>query len=314
MVLTTGGEGLGSATPGASSNVVHFIHIPKTGGHTLEAILERQYGGAALFFSRWGREYEGPRGRAIGVFLKSVEASLPGKVYHPELLEDVAGRFLALSAEGRQATRVIWGKNLEWGLDDLLPVTLDTFTILRDPVDRVLSQYFFTVDYASKPAQVSLYEHIAAHVQPNMQTLLMSGPHGLDPQPEAEVMLARAKENLRSCQVFGMTEQFGESVLLLARAFGWNEVRYERRKVNRTRPRMTDIPRDVILRLAADNELDVALYRYAQGLFKNQLEAYGPELEKDMVDLGKRNVLFRSRESAKRRGALRQPPGATPYG
>lgn len=282
--------------------MIHFIHIPKTGGHTLEAILERQYGAEALFFSRWGREYEGPRDRAIGVFLKSTEASLPGQVHFPELLENVAERFQTQDAEARQATRAIWGKNLEWGLGNLLQVPLEVFTFLRDPVDRVLSQYFFTVDYTSRPENVSLYEHIAAHVQPNMQTLLMGGPHGLGAQPEPRVMLSRAKKNLRSCRVFGMTEHFGESIILLARAFGWEKVRYERRKVNRTRPRMTDVPRDVILRLAADNELDVELIKYAQGLFKKQLKAYGPELEKDMMELGKRNVAFRSRESAKRRG------------
>ena len=275
--------------------IAHFIHIAKTGGHTLEAIYDEQFGPQALFYSRWGREYgEGPRGRSLGVFLKSREAAIPGRVYFPELLEDVAERFLALSLEARRNTRLIYGKNLEFGLGALVPEPLDFFTVLRDPVDRVLSQYFFTVDYALKPGHVSLYEHIAAHIQPNMQTLMMSGPHGLNSQPEALEMLERAKTNLEVCSVVGLTEHFGETVLLLARAFGWKEVRYVRRKVNKTRPRMAEVPRAVILRLASDNELDVALYAHGKALFQDQLRAYGPTLDEDMESLGRRNVVYRT--------------------
>jgi hypothetical protein len=280
--------------------IAHFIHIAKTGGHTLEAIYDEQFGPQALFYSRWGREYgEGPRGRPLGVFLKSREAAIPGRIYFPELLEDVAERFLALPLEARRSTRLIYGKNLEFGLGDLLPVPVDYFTVLRDPVDRVLSQYFFTVDYALKPGHVSLYEHIAAHIQPNMQTLMMSGPHGLNSQPEALEMLERAKTNLEVCSVVGLTEHFGETVLLLARAFGWKEARYVRRKVNKTRPRMAEVPREVINRLTADNELDVALYAYGKSLFQEQLRTYGPELGADMEALGRRNVLYRSRAMTK---------------
>jgi len=287
----------------ADRRIAHFIHIAKTGGHTLEAIYEEQFSPEALFYSRWGREYgEGPRGRAMGVFLKARESAIPGRVYHPELLEDVAERFLALPVETRESIRLIYGKNLEFGLGGLVPEPLDYFTLLRDPVDRVLSQYFFTVDYALKPGHVSLYEHIAAHIQPNMQTLMMSGPHGLNPQPEPLEMLERAKKNLEVCSVVGLTEHFGETVLLLARAFGWKEVRYVRRKVNKTRPRIAEVPREVILRLAADNELDVALYAYGKSQFQEQLRAYGPSLEDDMESLGRRNVLSRSWAQSKQRG------------
>lgn len=282
--------------------IAHFIHIAKTGGHTLEAVYDEQFGPEALFYSRWGREYgEGARGRPMGVFLKSREAGIPGRSYHPELLEDVAKRFSALPGQLREGTRLIYGKNLEFGLDALLPHPLDYFTVLRDPVDRVLSQYFFTVDYALKPGHISLYEHIAAHIQPNMQTLLMSGPHGLNPQPEAGEMLARAKKNLTACKVVGLTEYFGETVLLLAEAFHWKEVRYVRRKVNKNRPRMEEVPREVILRLAADNELDVALYAHGRSLFEEQLRVYGPKMAEDMESLGRRNVLYRTRAASKHR-------------
>jgi hypothetical protein len=290
-----------------SPGLAHFIHIPKTGGHTLEAIFERQYGEAGVFYSRWGRQYGGPSEGPVGIFLKSRETRTPGRFYYPEHLPDFANRFLAATLEEKTRTRLLYGKNLEWGLGDLVKRDLKVFTVLRDPVDRVLSQYFFTVDFAEKPADLSLYEHIAAHVQPNIQTRLLSGPHGLSPLPSGPIMLARAKENLRSCCAFGLTERFGETVLLLARALGWEEVGYERRKVNKTRPKMTDIPRGVLRDLAADNSLDVALYRFAGKLFEERLAAYGPGLEEDMALLGRRNLVFR----AAARSTRAHPPGRT---
>jgi hypothetical protein len=56
-----------------------------------------------------------------------------------------------------------------------------------------------------------------------------------------------------------------------------------------------EVPREVLQRLAADNELDVELYRYGKELFRQQLAAYGPELERDMAELGRRNLLYRAR-------------------
>ena len=290
-----------------SSGLAHFIHIPKTGGHTLEAIYERQYGEAGVFYSRWGRQYGGPSEGPVGIFLQSREARTPGRFYYPEHLSDFADRFAAATLEERTRTELLYGKNLEWGLGDLLGTDLDVFTVLRDPVDRVLSQYFFTVDFAGKPTGLSLYEHIAAHVQPNIQTRLLSGPHGLSPLPSGPIMLSRAKEHLRSCCAFGLTERFGETVLLLAQALGWEDVGYERRKVNKTRPRMREVPREVLRNLANDNDLDVALYDFATELFQERLEAYGPTLEDDMVLLGRRNLALRSAA----RAARSHPPGRT---
>lgn len=281
----------------------HFIHIPKTGGHTLEAIFVQQYGADALFYSQWGRQFGGPSAGPIGIFLRSREARAPGRFYFPEHLSDFAERFASADASVQAATRLIYGKNLEWGLSEILGIELNVFTVLRDPIDRVLSQYFFTVDYAMKPTRLSLYEHIAAHVQPNIQTRLLSGPHGLSPQPPVDEMLERAMENLQSCCAIGLTERFGETVLLLSKALGWKGVQYERRKVNKTRPRKEEVPPEVVRRLAEDNELDLALYRFATDLFANQLEAYGPELEQDMLDLGRRNMAMRATAAARRKGS-----------
>jgi hypothetical protein len=300
-----------SGPDSSSGRIAHFIHIPKTGGHTLEAIFESQYGEGGMVYSKWGRQFVGPSDGPVGVFLRSNDGQTPGRFYYPEHLSDFAERIRSAPLEQLERTRLLYGKNLEWGLEAALGRDLDVFTVLRDPVDRVLSQYFFAVDYSSKPDQLSLYEHIAAHVPPNIQTRLLSGPHGLAPQPHGAVMLARAKENLRSCCAVGLTERFGETVLLLSRLLGWTDIRYERRKVNRTRPRLAEVPLDVVQRLAEDNRLDVDLYRFACSIFEEQLQAYGPELEKDMIALGKRNLAVRSRESAKRRTGRAQPPGRT---
>lgn len=284
----------GASPPRKRVPLAHFIHIPKTGGHTLEAIFVQQYGPEALFFSGWGRGFGGPSDGPVGVWLQTERDSTKGRFFHPEHLNDFARRFEESPAAERELTRLLYGKNLEWGLEEHLGRPLNVFTVLREPVDRVLSQYFFTVEYGAKPPHLSLYEHIAAHIQPNIQTRLLSGPHGLSPQPPGDKMLQRAKENLRSCCAVGLTERFGETVLLFGRALGWGEVAYERRRVNKTRPRMNEVPVDVVHRLADDNRLDVELYGYARTLFQDQCAAYGPDFQQDYMELGRRNQAFRA--------------------
>lgn len=270
--------------------LIQFLHIPKTGGLTVaHSVLRRLYKrGEALntaFNTAWRDE-----ARAVGV--RDDEWDTPGLfsgmrrpdlIWYPESLPQAARRYLDLDEEQRARVRVYVGFHIEYGLEAYLPGPVSTFTILREPVDRALSHYYFTAEERRPPGDPRLAAHLAECVEPNLQTRLLAGPQDPDHPLEPAEMLAQARENLRACAVAGLTERFDESMLLLRRAYGWRWPLYERKNVSRKRHPRDAIPPETLRRIAQDNRLDVALYAAARELFVERLARYGPTLRRDLA-------------------------------
>jgi hypothetical protein len=274
-----------------------FVHVPKTAGNTMRAILHRQYGRAACLEIRWGPDMPPVPHLVLTAGVPYLtpwyrDRIQPGQAWYPEPLPLVARRFQRLPEERRNQIRVIRG-HMTFGLDHYLPVPAAYFTLLRNPADHVLSAYYYSTGH--QPAVDDLYEQIVARLESNMQTWILAGPHDSHLQPPPGEMLARAKDNLQACTVVGLTERFDETLLLLRRAFGWRWPLYVRRNVNRQRPSSSAIPAGVRRRVEADNALDVALYAEARARFKAQIVTYGPSFERDLR-------LFRAMNAAWQRG------------
>jgi hypothetical protein len=277
--------------------LILFVHVPKTAGNTLRAILHRQYGRAACLEIRWGPDMPPVPHLVLTADVPYLtpwyrDRIQPGQAWYPEPLPSVARRFQGLPEERRCQIRVIRG-HMTFGLDRYLPGPAAYFTLLRNPVDQVLSAYYYSTGH--EPTVDDLYEQIAARLESNMQTWIMAGPHDSDLQLPPGEMLARAQDNLRACAVVGLTERFDETLLLLRRAFGWRWPFYVRRNVNRQRPSASATPVGVQHRVEADNTLDVALYAAACERFEAQIAAYGPSFERHLR-------LFRAMNAAWQRG------------
>lgn len=270
--------------------LVHFIHIPKAAGSTVWTVMRRQYGEKHVHSTVWGDSKHMDPDRAIRIFVGWRMG--PEEVWYPETLEEAAARLGQMSDEERTQVRAIHGFHIEFGLHEHLEQPLVYFTVLRNPVDRVISHYYFTVQDEAKPEEMDLYEHISSRIHANLQTWLLSGPHDEGPPPPPDELLERAKRNLRACAVVGLTDRFDETALLLQKALGWRTPFYARVNVNRKRPRGEDVPDEVLRWLEEDNALDVALYRYAQELFEGQIAAYGPTLASDLKRFQSRNRLW----------------------
>ena len=85
-----------------------FLHIPKTAGTTLPTVIDRHYLPHATYYF-----YEYPKDR---------------------------NDFFALSEERRRELRVLSG-HIRFGFHRFLSVPVDYITLLRDPVDLVMSLY-----------------------------------------------------------------------------------------------------------------------------------------------------------------------------
>jgi hypothetical protein len=232
-----------------------FLHIPKTAGTTLHRIIERQY--------------------------------RPEELYSPGLTKGhQVGELAKLSEERRAEIRMFRG-HMGFGVDRHLPVPATYMTILREPIDRVVSYYYFirrTPDHYLHDfvefgeTDLKTFVDSKAHVMiDNAQTRVLSGVwHGPPFGGCTEEMLETAKSNLRDrFAVVGLTERFDETLLLMKRAFGWRNVFYTRQNVSSRRPSRKELAPETLQAIASTNQLDIALYRYAAGLFEEQVSRYG---------------------------------------
>lgn len=250
-----------------------FIHLPKAGGTTLHLLLERHY----------------PRNRIFNF-------------RGPELyLADE--RFQALPETERARFRLITG-HIPFGLHHAIPHPSTYITFLRNPVERVISQYYYARSrpehylYTRLNAEgMSLYEYAAQRVTPeiaNQQTSMLAGKRRRtwQWQPTRET-LELAKQNLQThFRVVGLTEQFDTSLLLLQRAFGWSLPLYLRENVTAEKPEGAQIDPRARALLAELNDLDLELYAFARELFEAQCRAYGSTLPDELARFRQLNARF----------------------
>jgi uncharacterized coiled-coil protein SlyX len=259
-----------------------FIHVPRTAGTALRRVL-------AL------NEVSTP-GQAVGNIFKG-----SGGVDH-ELIH----RLRHMRGSGVSGARLARGHvPLAFGdqLDDGRGVRC--FTLLRDPVDRMLS-HFFTVreehagskrsaveqelGLAPLPVDATLEGAIAAgYLHDNLQTRMLSSVA----EPLGDVtdeMLEQAKRNLdESLVFFGLTERFDESLLLAGRRLelrcilsAWSP-RTDR--VNDTRPRGEAVPPDLAAAAERANRYDLELYRHAVERFDANIELAEPGFQVEFAAL-----------------------------
>jgi hypothetical protein len=286
--------------------LIVFLHIPKTAGQTVRVcVLPRQYKAGEMFASMWAGKVRAGGSRAVGVFAGEFESigifnrgGGPGVIWFPESLAAAAARFRQLPGEQRARVRLFYCEHLEFGLHERLSRPVSYFTLLREPVARVLSHNDFSAGRHA-PDPVNLAEHIAAHVEPNLQTRLLAGPPDQIASLSPAEQLERARRNLCACTIVGLTERFDETMLLLKKAYGWRMPFYERRNVGRRHLSRQDIPAEITRQIEADNSLDVALYAYAQELFAAQVRRYGPTWERDVQVFRALNWLWQRVQKAR---------------
>lgn len=252
-----------------------FLHVPKTGGTTLRNIMANQFANDTIF--------------SIG-----------------SLINEGICKFRDLAPQSRKQIRLLQG-HMAFGLHRYMDPPTVYFTLLRNPVDRVLSDYYYVKTHRLHPlhgqvAAMSLCEYLQSGLTgqlDNGQTRLLCGDcePGQPGIPSLRSLQARdlevAVENLKTQFILvGLQERFDESVILLKRKLGWKLPLYVKANVSKARSRANPLNESDRRLIEQHNILDIQLYHAAEQLFREQMAAEGVGFKLNLIAFKLLNKLY----------------------
>jgi Wzt C-terminal domain/Sulfotransferase family len=241
---------------------VCFIHVPKTAGTSVLSVMSAHFGAGNVFHVEESRFWTVP----IAYLLRR----------HPI----IAGHF---------SVRYLSNEVLE---------SVFVFTFLRDPLERLLSQYgyFRGLSHESNDPEIAcartqdLAEILRFRINSgrftpwtNWQTKIFSGCDAH--QPATSETLSRAKHNLEQLAFVGIQDELREGVATLLRIWGGTDL-LELPNLNRTVERLPNHVLDTETRclIEESNWLDRELYLHARQLWRSRHLPKGkPDLKTDLL-------------------------------
>ncbi|KYQ92747.1 putative cell number regulator [Tieghemostelium lacteum] len=235
-----------------------FIHIPKTGGSSLGSIVKRNYN-KGHFQHHWAH----PKVDVLKDIVK---------------LDGIFGHIkygLHFYFEKENNTRV---PVLESNLNKY-----SYMTMLREPVDRVISHYYYHRQNRKDPGHAlamknSLKEWLAASPAANNDQARMICGFGYDFNGN-NITEELAEHHLRyTYKYVGLTERFPESIVMLSHYTGYQSIRYTKINSGRQRVSVSEIPQDIIDEIKERNQIDIKLYAIAKEIFELEIDKIGRDL------------------------------------
>ncbi|MEW6533348.1 MAG: hypothetical protein AB1473_21125 [Thermodesulfobacteriota bacterium] len=269
--------------------ILVFMHIGKSGGTTLTEILSRQFPPECRFAGQFDGDL-----RATGT--ASVEA--------------VRDAFMALPLDTRNVIRLMTG-HLPFGVHKFLPGITRYVTLVRDPVEREISNYFYgrlqaQVEKRAMGGNISLEDYVEQGLAANYYSRLISGIEALNPvwdlktagswdwvgPGEVKVALKNIEDHFF---LAGPVERFDEFLVLLCRKMGWDvsNVAYTRRNITLDRPRTDELSPELIKEIRERNKADEELYKLICERFDRDVRREGSSFQRDLArfrDLNREKV------------------------
>jgi|AntRauTorckE5430_2_1112549.scaffolds.fasta_scaffold00829_2 hypothetical protein len=227
-----------------------FLHIPKSAGSTILPIFKRQYKRDSFF--------------------------VPGN--HPDL-SAIKEKLASTSS-----LRLCFG-HMDFGMHDVVGQPYKYATILRDPIERVISQYYYVkrqpkhhlYNQAFEKNNFSLAEYVESGLSTelnNGQVRILIGAGGFHKNLHTKHnilfgkckpwMLEEAKLNIEKYFVFcGLQEYFDESLVLMKKELNWKKhIGYVSQNITSQRKKSFEFEKNTLDIIKKYNSLDIKLYEW----------------------------------------------------
>lgn len=250
----------------ADDPILIFQHIAKTAGSTLARIMASRI----------------PAEQQLAVVPRG-----PHSVLGTWPLADVETAWAALSPAQHASIRWVGG-HLRFGVHRVLPRASAYVTLLRDPIDRVVSSFYYSIGrhFEMTGEQVTLEDYVfrKEHYDlglNNYQTRVICGLADLDCFGPVTTRNARkmvdddlhlAIDHLsHHYALVGTTDVFDDFLSRLLRLLKLPEANGEsfaRVNVTPVRPRLEEIPAFIRDEIAENNRFDIQLYQHVSAAFQ----------------------------------------------
>ena len=261
--------------------VLLHLHVPKTAGLALNDVILAAYGDPGWTVSDDGHLVKGVYYVHAGIEHRFVPDENARQILSGRDIHAVVGHF-------------------SFGIHELVNRPCRYVTLLRHPVDRVVSLYrhIQAWDHESVHEEVirknlTLEQFVSDLEFPevdNGQVRRISGlerAFGKCDQGMLETAIHNMTEHIT---VAGLTERYVESVLLMKHRLGWPRLP-ELKKTNVNMRRPEKAPSESACSLIIErNSLDMELYRLAEERLQRQIEQAGRPYLADLVAIGETAV------------------------
>ena len=263
-------------------DVLIFLRLPKTGGNTMDQVLEH------CLPNQW---------------FYPAELAVPSALLIRPT-EGVAKKFRQLTVERQQSIRCVIGEHIALDVDTIFDRPTKFFTIVRNPVDRVISSFFYHITQRHMVCypfikDLSLEQYVESGIgldTDNHQVRVLSGcpeldapwdPNGrpISAPPVERRHLEMAKHNIEQRFVAAATlEQFTSLVWFFKRLYGWplHRVIFRRHNETAIRPPLGRVSAATRQRLVEMNRYDTELYGWVRGRFEQQIRPLQPSFSREV--------------------------------
>jgi hypothetical protein len=172
--------------------------------------------------------------------------------------------------------------HVPFGLGRVAGRETQAFTLLRHPVDRVISHYFYVLERRDEPVHADALEGVScladyvvrspiARLVNNGMTRFLGGDAFGEWTPASNEHLSISKRRIHDGEILvGLQERFRESVAFFRQRFGWGWPVVEHTNHTVGRPPISDVEPTTIALIEAHNALDLELYDMARTVFEQR--------------------------------------------